>query len=162
MTINDIKKEVIKLLNTNFPTTTIYGEEIKQGLLTPCFFVSILPITTNNQLYYKDKALMIKIKYISANETNDGYYNMIDDLETLFGLPLKVLNRYLTVNEFKSSIQGGILQFGFNVNVAIGAEVIQIENIDGITQVMLPDESLNYSQETTKLMSEIQFKQGVE
>lgn len=43
--IVDIQHSIIKQLKTNFPDHKVYGEKVEQGLVRPCFFVDILPIT---------------------------------------------------------------------------------------------------------------------
>ena len=49
VTINNVLDGVILKLSQSFPNATIYEEEIKQGLVEPCFFVKLFPVAQNKE-----------------------------------------------------------------------------------------------------------------
>lgn len=48
-TVNDVRMAVVSALNEHFPDIDIYGEEIKQGLEEPCFFVKLFPVSQDRE-----------------------------------------------------------------------------------------------------------------
>ncbi|MFC3788361.1 DUF6838 family protein [Paenibacillus sp. GCM10012307] len=49
ITVNDVRHAVSRALDAAFPDVPIYGEEIKQGLDPPCFFVKLFPVVQERQ-----------------------------------------------------------------------------------------------------------------
>lgn len=49
VTVNNVLDGVILKLSQSFPSATIYAEEIKQGLIEPCFFVKLFPVAQDKE-----------------------------------------------------------------------------------------------------------------
>lgn len=117
MTLTDIKKAVLAKLKAKFPTHKLYGEEIKQGFTRPCFFIEIVPISTNNlDELYDQKRISVKVHYFSPNETNEENYSMSDELNKVFRLYLPVQDRNLHILSTDSTIVDSVLIFSFDLN----------------------------------------------
>lgn len=50
VTINSIRSGVILALSNLFPDMDIYGEEVKQGFESPCFFVKLLTVAQDKEV----------------------------------------------------------------------------------------------------------------
>lgn len=158
MTLNELKKEIIRKLSSDF-SIKVYGEEVKQGLQTPCFFISITPVTSVNELYGKTRTVLISIKYITAKSTNEELYSMIDSLESVFKLSIKLGTKYFAIDETNPIILDDILNFNFTLTIRDGEEVISIIDEDGNTHSVQPNEKLGYTQESIKFMQELITKE---
>lgn len=159
MTLIDIKNEIISKLRNTFTTTEIkkiYGDKVKQGMQKPCFFVLLIPLKTENELLYKAKSVMIKITYFSEVETLEDNLQILEKLQSVFTLSLKIKDEYLTIGETTHTLDN-FLQFGFTVNFNDGNEVISFTDNDGKTQIMLPQSDLGYTEETFELFGELEF-----
>jgi len=161
ITLSDIRKEIVRKLDTNFLNHKVYEEDVKQGMKKPAFFVEIIPTRTVNEQLYKTKSLMIKISYFSENDTNEENHLMLEQLEDLFDLSMKIKDRYFTINELNPIAVDGFLQFGFTFSVINAKDMIEIDNIDGQIQTMLSNEGLGYTQEKVRLIEELEFEKDV-
>ena len=123
ITLINIKKSINHVLKTNFKDTKIYAGEVKEGFTRPSFFTSIIPISFNyDTTNFTSNKLMVVINYFSKNETELENLKMIDGLKKAFGMTLKVNNRYFTLQEIRTDITDGVLQFKFDLNFFDGLE----------------------------------------
>lgn len=123
ITLVDIKKSINQVLKTNFPDIKLYADEVKEGFTRPSFFTSIIPIIFNyDTTNYSSNKLMVVINYFSENETELENLKMIDGLKKAFGMTLKVNDRYITLQEIRTDITDGVLQFKFDLNFFDGLE----------------------------------------
>lgn len=162
MTLTEIQEVIKTLLRNSFTTDEIkkiYDEDIKQRLLKPCFIVSLIPVTTKNEKYYKVKSLMVKITYVGEKGTYAENLVMTDKLQNIFGLSLNVGDRYLIIKELNPIIYDNILSYGFNLELSNGVEVIELINVDGEKVTMLLEPG--YTQDNTTFMGELEIKQEV-
>lgn len=82
VTFLDIRTGVFQALAQAFPNIDRYGEEIKEGLTTPCFFVKLLePSHTHelNRRYVRE--LPFDVHYFA--ETNKDRITMADQLTSV-------------------------------------------------------------------------------
>lgn len=81
VTINDVRYAVHAALDTVFPDIPILGEEIKQGLTPPCFFVRLLQPEHVQELgrrFYRYHPFVIR--YYAVDRKNDAMYDMAEQL----------------------------------------------------------------------------------
>lgn len=50
VTVNDVRYAIMAALKASFPNANVYGEEIKQGIVEPAFFVKVLNMTHEKEL----------------------------------------------------------------------------------------------------------------
>jgi hypothetical protein len=81
VTYNDVRYAVHAALDTAFPDITIMGEEIKQGLNPPCFFVRFLEPEHTQELgrrYMRYHPMVVR--YYAAERSNEDMYSMAEKL----------------------------------------------------------------------------------
>jgi hypothetical protein len=81
VTINDVRYAVNAVLDSAFPNIPIAGEEIKQNLHPPHFFVRLLEPAHTQELgrrYRRD--LPFVVRYFLPERANDDMYDMAEQL----------------------------------------------------------------------------------
>lgn len=107
VTINDVRYAVHAALDAAFPDTEIMGEEIKQGLKPPCFFVRLLEPAHEQELgrrYIRYHPFVVR--YYAPDRANDAMYDMAEQLTsalqqiTVAGRPVRGIGmRFEIVDE---------------------------------------------------------------
>ncbi|KGN00316.1 hypothetical protein ADU90_13100 [Clostridium botulinum] len=122
--INDLRIGINLALDKEFPNTTIYGEEIKQGFEEPCFFVKVLSSGQDKELNIRyKKNIFFDIHYFSDKEdVNSDCLEMADKLYEVL--------EYVKVNEnlYRSSnmtheVIDGVLHFMLQFNYHVVKEI---------------------------------------
>lgn len=82
VTVNNIREGVILALSNLFPDMEIYGEEIKQGFVAPCFFVKLLTGIQNHELNRRYKrSYVFNIHFFPAgSDYNREAHDMAEKL----------------------------------------------------------------------------------
>ena len=99
ITIKDIQSAVSKLLQKN--SYSVIAAEVKEGFTKPACFVDVMPVsvTTENK-FYELVTMGIEISYHPAIETKEELISNAEKMKNAFlYTPLKVKDRYLSVNE---------------------------------------------------------------
>lgn len=99
ITIKDIQSAVSKLLQKN--GYFVIAAEVNEGFTKPACFVDVMPVsvTTENK-FYELVTMGIEISYHPAMETKEELIVNAEKLKNIFlYTPLKVKDRYLSVNE---------------------------------------------------------------
>ena len=99
ITIKDIQSAVSKLLQKN--GYSVIAAEVKEGFTKPACFVDVMPVsvTTENK-FYELVTMGIEISYHPAIETKEELISAAEKMKNAFlYTPLKVKDRYLSVNE---------------------------------------------------------------
>ena len=99
ITIKDIQSAVSKLLQRN--GYSVIAAEVKEGFTKPACFVDVMPVsvTTENK-FYELVTMGIEISYHPAIETKEELISNAEKMKNAFlYTPLKVKDRYLSVNE---------------------------------------------------------------
>lgn len=81
VTINDVRYAVHAALDAAFPSIQIMGEEIKQKLNPPCFWVRLLEPEHTKELglrYFRIHPFVVR--YFAADRKNDTMYTMAEHL----------------------------------------------------------------------------------
>lgn len=99
ITIKDIQSAVSKLLQKN--GYSVIAAEVKEGFTKPACFIDVMPVsvTTENK-FYELVTMGIDISYHPVMETKEELIVNAKKLKNIFlYTPLKVKDRYLSVNE---------------------------------------------------------------
>jgi hypothetical protein len=81
VTINDVRYALYAALDDAFPDIKVSGEEIKQGLKPPRFFVRLIEPAHTHELGYRYRRdLPFVVRYFSPERANDDMYNMAEQL----------------------------------------------------------------------------------
>jgi hypothetical protein len=83
VTINDVRYAVHAVLDAAFPDIPIMGEEIKQNLKPPCFFVKLLEPAHTQELGRRFfRYHPFDVHYFAPDRSNDDMYDMVEQLTT--------------------------------------------------------------------------------
>ncbi|BFH27038.1 hypothetical protein PMJ1TS6_08010 [Paenibacillus melissococcoides] len=83
VTVNDVRSGVISALNKLYPDMDIYGEEIKQGLEEPCFFVKLFPMSQDRmqgRRYVRYHSFDIHYFPFSQTDANEEMFEVAEKL----------------------------------------------------------------------------------
>ena len=117
ISLKNILFATTKAVAENFPQYVYIEDNNTQGFDKSCFFVQILPISSDSLTKISNlRSIIVSVKYLQqAGESITHIYDASDRLERIFGRTLFVDNTYLTVNEIESNIYsdevGRILDF---------------------------------------------------
>ncbi|GIQ70761.1 hypothetical protein DUZ99_02010 [Xylanibacillus composti] len=81
VTYNDVRQGVFARLQQKFPEVARYGEEIKQGLKPPCFFVKLFPGQQDREVgrrYIRYHSF--DIHYFAMDDRNEAMHAMAEQL----------------------------------------------------------------------------------
>ncbi len=99
ITIKDIQSAVSKLLQKN--GYSVIASEVKEGFTKPACFVDVMPVSvTPENKFYELVTMGVEISYHPAIETKEELIVNAEKMKNTFlYTPLKVKDRYLSVNE---------------------------------------------------------------
>jgi len=81
VTINDVRNAVHAALDAAFPNIPVLGEEIKQGLTPPCFFVRLLDSGHTQELGRRFiRYHPFDVHYFAPERSNADMYDMAEQL----------------------------------------------------------------------------------
>ena len=82
-----------------------YGNEVKEGFSRPCFFVSLIPVTSDTfKRDTSENSVMVEIVYFSQNKTDLENLKMYDILKSKLTPTLHVGVRNLLVRNFRAEV----------------------------------------------------------
>lgn len=117
LTVVDVNKAVVERLKNGIPNHPVYAAEVIEGFKRPCFFTQILMPTSSHETINRTfNRRIVIIHYFSENGTELENLMMYSRLEQIFGLKLRVKNRMLNVENVRSDIADGVLQFKFDLD----------------------------------------------
>jgi len=122
VTINDVRYAVHAALDAAFPDIPIMGEEIKQGLTPPCFFVKLLEPEHFQELGRRFfRYHPFDVQYFATDRSNEAMYDMADRLiEAL--QQIKVAGRPVRGTKMRFEIVDEVLHFFVEYNFHVWAE----------------------------------------
>ena len=99
ITIKDIQSAVSKLLQKN--GYSVIAAEVKEGFTKPACFVDVMPVSVEIENKYSELVTVsVEISYHPAMETKEELIVNAEKMKNTFlYTPLKVKDRYLSVNE---------------------------------------------------------------
>lgn len=148
ITYKDIKIAVNDKLLSNFKIE-VNSRDVSEGFIRPSFFIGLdNPIRSGdkNQVH---KSMTIQIYYFPTDryEYSIEVMDVQEQLENIFDLKLKVLDRFFNIQEAESTITDGVLSFSFDIEFFDGREYEGKENIFVEKEVIGNDQ---YKEETGK------------
>ena len=115
ITIKDIQTAVSKLLTKN--KYSVIASEVKEGFQKPACFIDVFPVSvaTENK-FYELVTLGIEISYHPLMETKEELIVNAEKLKNIFlYTPIKVKNRFLSVNEITFDSDKSVLTAYFEL-----------------------------------------------
>ena len=83
----------------------IFANEIREGFDRPCFFVNLLPVTSDTfKSHTSENSLMVEIVYFSANKTDLENLQMYNTLKGILTPILPIGTRKLLVRKFRAEV----------------------------------------------------------
>ena len=152
---NDVSNAICKLLKTNFPTHSIYTEEVIQKLKRPSFHISVIPInSTMDNVFYNQQNVLIDISYFSDEKPDlqsvDSNNEMANTLQKTLNTGFQVKDRFLKIDQLTFETIDRVLHTNFsllwyNIN---RVTLEYLENFfisDGREVIVLLDDSIYVS-----------------
>jgi 3'-phosphoadenosine 5'-phosphosulfate (PAPS) 3'-phosphatase len=121
VTINDVRYAVHAALDAAFPDIPIAGEEIKQNLNPPCFFVKLLEPEHTQELgrrYMRHHPF--DVHYFAPDRRNDDMYDMAEKLTTALQ-QIEVAGRPVRGTGMRFEIVDEVLHFFVEYNFHVWA-----------------------------------------
>lgn len=111
-----INKAINDLILAKFPGIPIQSRDVEEGFERPSFFVSI---ETNRTETFKSNMLRdmtSRILYFPTDQHifKEEAYNVMDQLESLFGLNFAVEDRVITIDGADTFIVDKVIHYDFN------------------------------------------------
>lgn len=116
ITVNDIRYAVNARLDEKFPDIPIRGEEIKQGLEEPCFFVKLFPVGQVREVdkrYRRHHAFDIHYFPESEIDANDEMHDIGEQLLDYMEY-IEVNGGIVRGRNMRYEIANGVLHFFVN------------------------------------------------
>ena len=108
--IKDIQTAVAKLLKKN--GYTVIASEVKEGFSKPACFIEVMPVSVEVQNRFSELVTdSVEISYHPAVETKEELIKVAEDFKKLFlyTTPLKVKDRFLSINEISFDTDRSVL-----------------------------------------------------
>lgn len=107
-----ITNKLIQVFNVE-----VNSNDVKKGFNRPSFFVSFDNQKRSSNDTQIEKALTIRIYYFpkDKDENSIELMDMQDQLENVFDLKLKVLDRKFNIQEVNPIVTDGVLEFSFDI-----------------------------------------------
>lgn len=121
VTINDVRNAVNAALDSAFPNIPIAGEEIKQGLTPPYFFVKPLELEHTQELgrrFYRYHPF--DVHYFAPDRRNEGMYAMAERLTEALQW-IEVADRPVRGSGMRFEIVDEVLHFFVEYNFHVWA-----------------------------------------
>ena len=101
MTLIELKKGLIELLQTIFPDYNYYSMEVVEDYDRPCFFTQLKPTNTQAKNYNtKNNQMTFYIDYLQEQIDEVDMLETIDKLRNLFELSVRIKDRSIDVEGF--------------------------------------------------------------
>lgn len=128
ITYKDIKLAINNLLISKF-SYEINSKDISEGFSRPSFFVEFDNVVRSANSEQVLKSFTIIIYFFPSNRHNYSIeiLEVQDKLEELFDLKLEVLDRKFNIDEARSTISDGVLNFEFDIQFEEGKVVEDAE-----------------------------------
>ncbi|MBB6632763.1 phage tail terminator family protein [Cohnella thailandensis] len=121
VTINDVRYAVNAALNAAFPDVPIFGEEIKQQLSPPGFFVRLLEPAHTQELGRRyQRTHPFDVHYFAPERKNDDMYAMAEQLTSALQ-EIHVAGRPVRGTGMRFEVVDEVLHFFVNYNFQVWA-----------------------------------------
>lgn len=123
ITYKDIKKAINSLLTKEF-AVVINSNDVKEGFIRPSFFVQLENSNRSGDESQVHKSLTVQIYYFPSDRHKYSIEVMEvqEQLENLFDLKLKVLDRFFNIDDTNATTTDGVLSFAFDIAFYEGRE----------------------------------------
>ncbi|RXM70857.1 phage tail terminator family protein [Clostridium tetani] len=132
---NDLRIGINNVLDKEFPNTTIYNEEIRQGFEEPCFFIKVLNSAQDKELNIRyKKNVYFDIHYFSDKEDiNSDCLDMADRLYDVLEY-IQVGNSLYRSTNMTHEVIDGVLHFFLQFNYHVIKEIEKAPKMNKLKQ----------------------------
>lgn len=113
---NELLYFIGKTINDNFKNCKLRLKKNQKDVNEPTFYVEVRALSTNSYKYYDDKLVNITITYTDASVDNEKLNNILNELESVFDLGIKVNGTFLLFKNKVPSIDDEFLSINLTVN----------------------------------------------
>lgn len=121
---NELLCEFGKTLKSNFKNCKLRVKKNMDDISEPTFYVEVRSLSSNSYKYYTDKLLNVTITYTDKTVDNEKLNNILNDLESVFDLGIKIKGTFLMFKNKTNSINDDFLTMNLTINYMDDKEVI--------------------------------------
>jgi len=136
ITVNDVINAVSGQLAEHFPNMPRYGEEIKQGLNAPCFFIKLLSGSQTREVgrrYYRTQMMDIHYFPNPAKDQNEDAWDMAERLNDILEY-IPFGSGVFRGSRMRGEIVDGVLHFFVNYDFHVMRPKPETPTIQSIKQ----------------------------
>ncbi len=118
ITLKKIKQTIEEVITIGLPQLQLLPQKPTEALEATSIYIELDNIIKNNRLYNYERSLTVRV-YIYPSNTANGIseaLEVIEGLEELFQLTMKIEDRSIKIPETSSKLEDGVFQFEFNMN----------------------------------------------
>lgn len=130
MTLKEVKAGLLDLMKTIFPAQSTempdgagyhyYSMAVSEGMKRPCFFTQLKPVDMSSVNYNtRNNDMTFYITYFQEEIDEEDMLDVIQSLRDLFGLDVKIGDRYIKVSDFSWDFVGterNVLEISVSLN----------------------------------------------
>lgn len=130
ITYKQIKKAINDKLTARFEIE-INSRDIKEGFSRPSFFVDFENISKTGLESQIERSFTVRIYFFPKDKNSPSMeiLEILEGLEEIFDLKLRVEDRHFNIFETKGETTDGVLQFEFDINYEDGREIAEAETM---------------------------------
>ncbi|BBI32041.1 phage tail terminator family protein [Cohnella abietis] len=136
ITVNDVLNGVTRALAEHFPDMPRYGEEIKQGLDAPCFFIKLFPTSQTREVgrrYLRTHTFDIHYFPNPAIDENEDAHDIAEQLYSKLEY-LLVGNGQCRGTRMRHEVIDGVMHFFVSYDFHIMRPAPQLPKMQSIEQ----------------------------
>lgn len=113
-----------KIIKDHFKNCKLRAEKNKKDIKGPTFYVEVRPLSSSSYKSYIDKLVNITITYTDEVVDNEKLNNILNELESIFDLGIKVKDTFLIFKNKASNINDDFLTFNLTINYKDNKQII--------------------------------------
>lgn len=121
---NELLYFIGRAIKDNFQNCKLRAKKNQEDIKEPMFYVEVRPLNSNSYKSYVDKLVNITITYTDEVVDNEKLNNILNELESVFDLGIKVKDTFLMFKNKASNINDDFLTFNLTINYKDNKQII--------------------------------------
>lgn len=113
-----------KIIKDHFKNCKLRAEKNQEDIKGPLFYIEVRPLSSSSYKSYVDKLVNITITYTDEVVDNEKLNNILNELESIFDLGIKVKDTFLIFKNKASNINDDFLTFNLTINYKDNKQII--------------------------------------
>lgn len=126
---NEFLYFVGNIIKEHFKNCTLVSKKNQEDINGPMFYVEVIPVSSNSYKYYIDRVVNLTITYTDKVVDNEKLNNVLNELESIFDLGIKINDTFFIFKSKDSRIEDGFLTFNLTINYKDNKDVIDENDV---------------------------------